>query len=502
MRGGGRDLAADAPVVRFTRLAAVGAVVVSAVGTTAALSSGRETQRLHRAYTVVRTTTGSRLLLGFFDGAFTGGSDTTWLSRARAAGSDVVRLAVPGVAPNGPKQPAGFDPRDPGSPGYNFGSVDAAVKAAAAHGLRVILEFTGVPTWAEGPHMPADATPGSWEPNPTYIRDFAMALGRRYSGTFPDPADPGHSLPRVWAFQLWNEPNLSLYLAPQWRGNKPEAPILYRNMLNAFYAGVKSVDPSAVVVTAGTAPFGDLQPGGERIPPAAFWRGVLCVAQIGTRLVGEHCRNPAHFDALAHHPYSVGDPDTAALNPDDVSIPDIGKLTAILRVAERNGTALPRIRHHIWVTEVGYNTKPPNPAGVPLNTAARWLAQTLWLLWSQGVSVITWNTIVDQPPIPNYSSTSQSGIYFGDGQPKRELVQAFSFPFVAIRKGRSTVELWGRPPAAGRLMVQRLASGAWKPVARVNVHTGFTFLTQVVDTAPTSFRAVIAGHTSLTSTVG
>jgi hypothetical protein len=435
-------------------------------------------------------------VLGFFDGAFIGQSGATWLSRARAVGSDLVRIAMPPVAPDGPKPPPGFNPKDPASPDYDFASVDAAVKAAASDGLRVILEFTGVPTWAEGPHPPAAAAQGSWEPNPAFIGEFGVALGRRYSGTFPDPANPGHALPRVWAFQLWNEPNLSLYLAPQWRGRTPEAPILYRRMLNAFYAGVKSVDPKALVVTAGTAPFGDPWIDGGRLPPALFWRGVLCVGEAGTRLVGEHCRDPAHFDVLAHHPYSVGDPETHALNPDDVSIPDIGKLTAILRVAERNGTALPRIHHPVWITEVGYNTRPPNPEGVPLSTAARWLEQSLWLLWSQGVSVITWNTIVDQQPIPDYSSTTQAGIYFVNGQPKPQLVQAFTFPFVAIRKG-STVELWGRSPATGRVTIERFSHGSWTPVAGVNINTGFTFLGRLVDTLPTSFRAVIAGRTSL-----
>ena len=478
------------------------AVVLSAPATTAATPRVHRPLQSDRIATAARSQIGSRLLLGFYDGAFSGPSGSTWLARAQAVGSDVVRISMPGVAPDGPRPPVGFDPRDPASPDYSFGPVDDVVKAATADGLRVILEFTGVPRWAEGKHPPAGAAPGSWEPSAAYLGEFAMALGRRYSGRFPDPSDPSRRLPKVWAFQLWNEPNLSLYLAPQWRGRKPEAPLLYRKMLNAFYAGIKSVDRSALVVTAGTAPFGDPWPGGQRIQPAAFWRDVLCVRKVGRRLVGDHCRDPAHFDVLAHHPYSVGAPGTAALNPDDVSIPDIGKLTAILRVAERNRTALPRIHHPVWVTEVGYNTSPPNPQGVPIQTAALWLEQTLWLLWSQGVSVITWNTIVDQPPIPDYSSTTQAGLYFVDGQPKPQLVQAFTLPFVAIRQGGSAVELWGRSPAAGRLTIERLSSGGWTPVTHVNVHAGTTFLTHVVETTRASFRAVVDGHTSLVWTIG
>src|SRR6516162_4146060 len=114
--------------------------------------------------------------------------------------------------------------------------------------------------------MPADTTPGTCRPDTNALSDYGLALGTRYSGHFPDPAAPGRTLPQVAAFQVWNEPNLPDYLAPQWAGNATVAPALYRQMLNAFYAGLKSVDPSALVLTAGTAPFGDPEPGGRIMP--------------------------------------------------------------------------------------------------------------------------------------------------------------------------------------------------------------------------------------------
>jgi hypothetical protein len=332
------------------------------------------------------------------------------------------------------------------------------------------------------------------------VKDYAIALARRYSGHFLDPTDPLRTLPRVWAFQLWNEPNLPDYLTPQWVGNRPVSPAIYRAMLNAFYAGIKSVDPSALVVTAGTAPFGDPWIGG-RVMPAMFWRELLCLRQAGSGLVRVRCRNPAHFDVLAHHPYSVGEPDTKALNPDDVSIPDIGKLTVLLRTAERLGRALPRIHHPTWVTEVGYNTDPPNPQGVPMQEDAGWVAQTLALLWRQGVSLITWNTIVDEPPVPSYSATSQSGMYFLDGQPKPALA-AFQFPFAAWRLTRSSVEVWARPPSAGTLTIQRLDGSVWRTVVARHVNIHSTFLTHLVDSGRVTLRAVVAGQTSVPSALG
>ena len=436
------------------------------------------------------------LSLGFFDGAFTGSTGSTWLAEAAGAGADVVRIDIGWVAPSTATRPVGFDARNPADPRYDWTAADRAIREATADGMRVIVEFTGAPRWAEGPGRPRSAAPGTWRPRPAAVEDYAIALARRYSGRFPDPADPLQHLPRVWAFQLWNEPNLSDYLSPQWVSGQPASPGIYRGMLNAFYAGIKSVDSPALVVTAGTAPFGDPNPGGQRLMPVAFWRGVLCEGAPRGALVARSCPHPAHFDVLAHHPYSVGAPDTAALNADDVSIPDMGKLTRVLRFAERHGTVLPAARHPLWVTETGYNTRPPNPYGVPAGEAARWLAQALGLLWRQGVSLITWNTIVDQPPVPSYGETSQSGVYYLDGQAKPGLA-AFRFPLTAWRLPRGRVEVWGRSPATGRVRIERRAGSAWRTVASQLVGSGDTFTAQLVDSHRLTVRATIDRQMSI-----
>jgi hypothetical protein len=441
------------------------------------------------------------LQLGFLDGAFTGSSAAAWLQRSAAAGADVVRVDIGWNAPNTPTKPAGFDARDPADPNYAFTNADQAMRLAAVDGLKVILTFTYAPQWAEGPGIPASVAPGSWKPQPSALEDYGYALATRYSGHFPDPMHPGQFLPRAYAFQPWNEPNLDLYLSPQWQGNQPEAPVIYRAMLDAFYAGAKAADPHAVVVTAGTAPFGDLNVGGSRLMPALFWRTLLCERQVGSSLVSTHCKDPAHFDVLAHHPYSVGAPDTAAFNPDDVSIPDIGKLRTILRAAERFGTALPRIHHPIWVTEVSYISKPPNPQGVPMNTWAHWVEQTLYILQSEGVPLIVWNQVGDQPPVPSHDEVSESGVYFVNGSPKPEGVTAFDFPFVGHRLNSSAVSVWGRAPAAGAVVVQRRQGGAWIAERRITVAAHATFQATLSMRGSGVMRAVLGTQTSLVWTV-
>jgi hypothetical protein len=442
------------------------------------------------------------LALGIFDGAFTGPNAQTWLQRSVAAGAEWVRIDIGWDAPNTATRPAGFDARNPADPHYDFTRADAAIRLASELGLRILVTFTGAPQWAEGLSPPASAPPGTWRPNPQAVGDYGAAIANRYSGHFPDPENPGHGLPRVAAFQVWNEPNLPGYLNPQWSGGHTASPAIYRAMLNSFYAAVKSVDPRALVVTAGTAPFGDPQAGGPRIQPARFWRDLLCLsAPRGGGLRAIRCGDPAHFDVLAHHPYAWGSPERHALWPDDVAIPDMGKLTRLLRAAERTGGALPHIHHPVWVTEVGYNTKPPNPKGLPIVEDSRWVEQTLEVLWRAGVSTIMWNQVGDQRPDPSYFTTSQSGLYFLNGRPKPALT-AFRFPLVGWRSGAGTARLWGRAPAGGRLAIEQRTASGWKTVRRLSVQARATFLVTVAAGAQTVLMARLGRQTSLAWSMG
>jgi len=434
------------------------------------------------------------LAIGFLDGAFT--ADATerapWLQRAADSGSDILRIEV---GWNAATKPA--DPRDPADPAYDFTRADAAIVDATSRGLRVLASFTGAPRWAEGPGRPADADPGGWKPDPAALEAYGAALARRYSGAFPDPARPGRALPRIDAFQPWNEPNLDKYLAPQWSAGKAFAPAHYRKMLAAFTRGVKSVRPGALVVSAGTAPFGDPLPGGHRIMPARFVREMLCLRRSKGRLLrAKSCPSPARFDVLAHHPYSVGRPTRRALNADDVSIPDIGKLTRLLRAAERLGTALPRKRHRMWVTEVSYDSSPPDPDGVPVARHARFLEQAFYLLWKQGVDTITWFQVRDQLPQPSYAATVQSGVYFADGRAK-PAQRAFRFPFVAERAGRAAVRVWGRAPVAGAVRIERRAGAGWRLVRTVRATRHGTFAVRVATRSRMTLRARVGADTSL-----
>ena len=388
-----------------------------------------------------------------------------WAGRAISEGAAIVRANVNWslVAPSRP--PPGFDPANPASPGYNWATTDTAVRDLASEGFRVLLTIVFAPKWAEAGGKPASAIAGTWRPDPTQFGEFATAAALRYSGHFADPQNPGSFLPAVRYWQPWNEPNLSNYITPQWiaaaTGYRAQSPIIYRQLLNSFYRAVNGVSASNFVVTAGTAPFGD-PPGEARVPPVEFDRDLFCLRD-NSKLTPLRCPDPPHLDAVSHHPYGVGGPFWHALNPDDASIPDMYKIARVLRAAQHWHHVLPAGPKQFWDTEISWDSDPPDPGGVPINRQARWVEQTMYVLWRQGVDTVLWLQIIDAPPIPSYGTTSQGGMYFLDGAPK-PAARALRFPFVTRRSDRRHIQAWGRAPQGGRLAVEKRSGGRWRIV--------------------------------------
>jgi hypothetical protein len=422
---------------------------------------------------------------------------SSWLARARALGSQWVRLDVRWVliAPAHPG--VGFDAGDPGAPGYEWSQLDAEVRSATAAGQRVLLLILDAPPWALAPGAPRSATPGSWKPRPAALAAFAHALAERYSGSYPDPLKAGAVLPQVSAFQVWNEPNLAEYLAPQWvrsRGGRwvAESPRLYRAMLNAAYAAIKSVQHGSFVLAAGTAPYGD-PPGGQRMHPVQFWRELLCLSAV---LHPVSCGEVAHLDALDHHPYSFS-PTIHAYNPLDVSIPDLGRIERVVRAAVRAHTVLPAGPKPLWVTEINFASDPPVRGGVPLARQARYLSLAFYELWRQGVSHVFWFLLRDFP----HNLEAGAGLFFTSGRSK-PAAAAYAFPFMALRGARGVVTIWGRAPAAGRVVIQRAAGrGRWRSILRLATSGGGVFYIRRKIVARPGLRAVQGGRASLEFTV-
>jgi hypothetical protein len=443
------------------------------------------------------------LVTGASSSYYQSGDATTrafWLDRTVESGAGLVRLAIswPSLSLGGYAGPEPPNPANPGSAFYDFSSIDPVVRDARARGLAVLLTVSGAPAWAEGPGRPANARPGAWRPNPSDLANFSQAVAARYSGGF-DPDGPGAAppLPAVQAIQIWDEPNQDYWLAPAYQGTTAVSPDHYRLMLNASYPAVKAVNPQMLVVTGGTSPYGD-PPGGpysdpnnRRIRPVQFWQELLCVHPVKVKskkgkkrkkrkeklVRTQGCAGPA-FDVFAHQAIdnTGSGPLKSGPNRYDASTPDLGRVVKVLRAAERVGTL--RGSHPVWVTEFWWDSNPPNPVGAPLGVQARWVEQTLFLFWKAGASVAVDFQIGDTTDRPDVHAGFQSGVFFGNGQPKPSLT-AFRFPFVTERINKRKIRAWGKAPEGGTLRIQRQQGTAWVTIKTLKVSKGAVFLTKL-----------------------
>jgi hypothetical protein len=429
--------------------------------------------------------------------------DVTY-QRIRGAGARAVRLPLPwneiAPVPGGIFRPQNFDPSDPFDPAYNFTLHDRRFALAAARGLDVIAVVHAAPRWAQGP-LNGSSAPltepearhrGTVRPDASELRAFATAIARRYSGRNP-------GLPRIRYWQLWNEPNLVFYLAPQVNGNRVQSAAIYRSMLNAFADGVKGVDRTNVVIAGGTAPFtsrtGQQQLFG--IGPFRFMRELLCVSAA----LRPTCAQSARFDVWAHHPYTTGGPTRRAQRADDASLGDLPRMRALLNAAVRHRKIRSDGRLRFWVTEFSWDTRPPDPQGVPMALHARWTSEALYRMWASGVSLVTWFQLRDDPFVRG--SHFQSGLYFRGAtleQDRPKLShQAFRFPFVAFRQPRQRVLVWGRTPTsrAGTVVVERSFRGGWARVGVVRANRNGIFRAHVRDPVNGSMRARFGNERSV-----
>lgn len=435
--------------------------------------------------------------------------------RATSAGAAWWRVALywNQIAPNKPPNAAAAS--DPGWPGYDWTKIDRVIRSAAASDLKVLPYPLTAPAWAEGPNRPRTSTlapAGTWRPSPLALRELATALAKRYSGTFPDPLLPGMTLPKVTWFQAWNEPNLSTYLTPQWSrvGGRwtVQSASHYRRLANAFYDGIKRGNSSARVVSAGTAPFGDLNDGDPRVPPVRFWRELLCIrnpapeaSRTSGRIVTRKCGTSVKFDAVAHHPYPIGPPRRTARNADDVVVPDLRKISRLLPTAVKAGTLKPDSAKPLWVTEYAWESS-PDPDGLSLAEQAQYLQASFYVLAQQRVKVAIWWQMRDAAGTPaTWAETFQSGIFLRGASPAQDTPKpaytAFRFPFTAYRTN-GVARLWGKTPGDRNVTIQAQQGGRWVTAARLNAGSNRIFTGRLRVGPNTPLRAVAGTDISLT----
>jgi Cellulase (glycosyl hydrolase family 5) len=203
---------------------------------------------------------------------------------------------------------------------YDFSRIDALQQAAHAKGIKLQLTVTGpAPAWATKNHKV-----GGYQPDASKFAAFVRLVAAHFAG-------------RVDRYSIWNEPNLSAWLAPT-----KKAPGLYRGLYKAGYRAVKTVDPKAQVL------FGELAPNrdGRTIAPLAFLRA--------------SAKGNLKSDGLALHPYQLTSaPNAPAGGPDDAPISQLKRITKLLdqlakarKLRNAKGKGL-----DLYLTEFGYLKK-------------------------------------------------------------------------------------------------------------------------------------------------
>ncbi|MBK5232220.1 MAG: hypothetical protein JJE13_04475 [Thermoleophilia bacterium] len=394
--------------------------------------------------------------------------------RIRDAGATSTRVIIfwDQVAPS--TEPSSWDPSNPSDQNYDWASFDAQIQGAVNSGLTPLVQIFSAPRWAERCNIPTSgiSPSGICNPDPDAFAEFSKAAAIRYNGDFG-------GLPRVRFWEPWNEPNLFLFFEPQYKNGKKVSPILYRNLLNSFADAVKGVNPSNQIVAGGLAPIE--RPGG--LGPLDFARRVMCMKGRANPKPIPGCGNKASFDIWANNPFTTGGPTHKSAGPDDVSLGDLPEMGKLLRAAHSAGKIRTKQKAiPFWVTEFSWDSKPPDPGGLPMGILSRWTSEAMFRAWKAGVSNFFWLSLRDwpRPAGTPFRESFESGLYFrgetlGEDRPKRNL-RAFQFPFVAFGK-KSGVSIWGRTPtsASGRVILRYKAKGAWKQLAVVSADSNGIF---------------------------
>jgi len=406
------------------------------------------------------------------------------LRTARSLGGDAVRVVVSWrrVSPANTQRtiPAGFDPANHRSPGYDWKRYDDVVAAARSEGLKVILDLSpSIPYWGSSepsrcPHFVGGQRKLGlgcyWKPNPRLFGKFVQAAAARYRG-------------KVAYYSIYNEPNLENFLYPQTQktraGRIDLGGKLYRKLWIAGYQGIRRQDPGARrrVLFGETAAISS---------PRDTLFSALCLNRRGRPYRGkmkkaQGCSKSGKLPiaGLAVHPYNssaLGSVFTRTSTKASMTMGYLSRATRVLQTAERYGR-IPKGRG-IYVTETGFQTKPPSVRGLSFTGQARAINEADRLFYGDPrIRSTSQFELLDVPEQPG--DVFNTGLATVQAAPKPSL-DAYRLPLVISRLGRGRVEVWGQVRPGGRsravVSVSRTAAGPFKRLRAVRTNAAGYYL--------------------------
>lgn len=371
------------------------------------------------------------------------------------------------------------NPKDQNDPAYNWSAYDTVVDAAAQRGVRVLMTVWGTPAWAADPAVKKTTRFPDNSRRPLKAGDygnFAYALASRYT-------------PRgVRDWEIWNEPNIPLFLRPQFQKQGGTwvnvSTGTYSALAKSFYANVKQVDKGSRIAGIVTAPAGDQCPSScprsatARTSPSDFLKGVA--------LPG---RRPP-MDVVSHHPYPITTPrDTNFPGSSYIDLYNINRFQQEVDRTYLRGKKL-------WLTEFGFATVKVSEYSMFVSEAEQ--AQYLQDAYrrvrpNKRIGMFVWYFLQD-------NGAWGSGLLKQDGKSK-PAAEVFSLPMSPLSskpvKAGGTATLVGQVRTTRQpteVTVQARNGEGWSDIAKVTTGRDGSFALNVKPSSSTLYRATWTGE--------
>jgi hypothetical protein len=338
---------------------------------------------------------------------------------------------------------------------YAWGEYDAVMAEAKRLKWPVLLTVSApAPRWATSNQKAPYVT----RPDDKDFKEFMTAVGEHYGA-------------EVKYFAIWNEPNLPVFLQPQWRSNgTPESPRIYRGLYQAGYEGVQAGMQAAGLGTAKVL-FGETAPTGydtvsvhregskaltRDVAPLLFLRDALC---LSSKYKKASTCSELPMVGYSHHAYSkpVG-PSYRPAGADNVTIGVLSRLAHALDLAA-HAHAIPA-HTPIFLTEFGFQSYPNKELGVSPAQQAEFVAISEHIAYSNPSVAAFSQYLLKDDPLGGPAELSalggaigfQSGLEYVNGTPK-PLYYGWPLP-LTVSKEKHGVALWGLVrPAIGATTV-------------------------------------------------
>ena len=251
----------------------------------------------------------------------------------------------------------------PSQGSFDWDVTDRFIGRLASHGIRSMPFMWGNPGWVAGsqatPPLESTADRQAWK---AFLRAAVARYGpggsywaNGYVQQFGADATP---LP-IQSWQIWNEPNLAKYFAPN------PSPAKYAQLLRMSRDAIKSQDPLAQIVLAGMVGYTDTK----------AWDFLDDLYEVGAV--------KGNFNVAALHPYGS----------------DLERVENAFQQFRRVMKENDDEETPLWVTEIGWGSNPPDNFGINkglqgqermlrrsfqliLNNRSVWNVQRLfWFFW-------------------------------------------------------------------------------------------------------------------------